>query len=381
MKIYIIFGVLVSMLFACGSAPSNDTHAAHDHDHDRGDVATHKEALEQEIILPEAQAQKLGLEYETVKKTTFSGAIRVAGVIEPSADDRSTVVAATAGVVHFSGNPFNIGTFVRRGATLMTISSDELTDGNMTKRLGDAQAELLRAEAEYSRLEKLLSDKLATVAEVENARAALSLARSNVKVLTPNGSGRSVTAPESGYVSSIDVQNGQYVEQGARLMSLSSGRELVVRGSLSSRHFDKLSQISTANFTTTSSPTLYTAKLLSRGNGVGDASRSVPVRFSLANRAELVAGQPVELFILTTARQGVITAPLTALTQELGGHWAYVRVDNEGYYKRFVELGQSDGERVEILSGLQPGDNLVTRGAYFVHMASMSSAIPSGHSH
>ena len=49
--------------------------------------------------------------------------------------------------------------------------------------------------------------------------------------------------------------------------------------------------------------------------------------------------------------------------------------------KREVKIGQTDGVRTEILSGLKAGECIVTEGAYQVKLAASSSAIPEGHNH
>ena len=76
----------------------------------------------------------------------------------------------------------------------------------------------------------------------------------------------------------------------------------------------------------------------------------------------------------------MISVPTTALTEEQGIYFVYVKLDEEGYKKQEVRIGADDGLRTEILSGLKAGDEVVTRGAYQVKLASVSGAIP-GHTH
>jgi multidrug efflux pump subunit AcrA (membrane-fusion protein) len=56
-------------------------------------------------------------------------------------------------------------------------------------------------------------------------------------------------------------------------------------------------------------------------------------------------------------------------------------LDEEGYKKQEVMLGQNNGERVQILSGLKNGDKVVTKGVYQVKLAATSSVMPEGHAH
>ena len=63
-----------------------------------------------------------------------------------------------------------------------------------------------------------------------------------------------------------------------------------------------------------------------------------------------------------------------------GVYSVFIRLDEEGYKKQEVKLGANNGAEVQILSGLKPGDTVVTQGAYQVKLASASNAIPA-HTH
>jgi multidrug efflux pump subunit AcrA (membrane-fusion protein) len=104
------------------------------------------------------------------------------------------------------------------------------------------------------------------------------------------------------------------------------------------------------------------------------------VTFEFDNRGDMVPGAFVEVFLLSGERQGVISLPESALTEEQGLYFVYLKLDDECYKKQEVQLGTSNGERVEILSGLKDGDTVVTRGAIHVKLAAASNAIPA-HSH
>ena len=86
------------------------------------------------------------------------------------------------------------------------------------------------------------------------------------------------------------------------------------------------------------------------------------------------------MYLLTNKRTGVISLPVSAITEEQGLNFVYIRQDADCYTKREVKLGESDGERVEICSGLKAGENVVTRGAVHIKLASASNAI-TAHTH
>ena len=79
-------------------------------------------------------------------------------------------------------------------------------------------------------------------------------------------------------------------------------------------------------------------------------------------------------------RDSVLSVPVSALIEEQGVYSVFIRLDEEGYKKQWVTLGANNGSEVQILSGLKPGDEVVTRGAYQIKLSSASNAIPA-HSH
>ena len=98
------------------------------------------------------------------------------------------------------------------------------------------------------------------------------------------------------------------------------------------------------------------------------------------NKGDVIPGAFVEVYLLSTPMEGVISLPHTALTEEQGSFFAYLQLDEEGYKKQPVILGADNGESVQILSGIKAGDRVVTQGAYQVKLASATNAIPA-HSH
>ena len=70
------------------------------------------------------------------------------------------------------------------------------------------------------------------------------------------------------------------------------------------------------------------------------------------------------------------------VVEEDGRPIAFVQVSGETFEKRDLELGIRDGNLIQVLSGVAEGERVVTKGAYAVRLASVSSAIPAhGHVH
>jgi multidrug efflux pump subunit AcrA (membrane-fusion protein) len=67
----------------------------------------------------------------------------------------------------------------------------------------------------------------------------------------------------------------------------------------------------------------------------------------------------------------------------LGNYFIFVQLTPESFEKRLVTLGATDGYRTEVLSGVEPGERVVTKGASMVRLAQNGAALDphAGHVH
>lgn len=96
------------------------------------------------------------------------------------------------------------------------------------------------------------------------------------------------------------------------------------------------------------------------------STRTRPVRFTVdladLDPLLLAVGKSVTLRVPVSAPRDILTVPKDALVQGRGGGWmVYVAADGKAE-PRPVKLGQAAGNRMEVLSGLAPGDQVVVRG-------------------
>lgn len=391
MKLPSIWGTALAALVLSGCAAHDPDHDHHGHSHNHSHEAEEHEAAAEEpgiIVLDDAQAAALGLTFEQAAAGPFASVIRTGGSIEAAPGDRSTVTATVSGIVSFGGRPLTEGTPVVQGSTLLVLGSSGFAEGNYPQQLADARAELEKAEADYARAEALSGSRVVSGAELDAARLAVDVARRRVALLSENATrgGKKIIVPMEGYVTSLSVNEGDYVTAGQPLATISANRNLVLRADLPQRYWSETEGIRTANFTTpydgrTYDLTELNGRRIGLGRSAAEGEPTLPVRFEFENRNRLMAGTAVEIFLKGAVREDALTVPLTALTEEQGVHYLYLRLSPGHYRKVPVRLGLSDGARTEVLSGLSPGDSIVASGAYFVRLAGLSSAIPHGHTH
>ncbi|MHB1298497.1 MAG: efflux RND transporter periplasmic adaptor subunit, partial [Gemmatimonadaceae bacterium] len=77
-----------------------------------------------------------------------------------------------------------------------------------------------------------------------------------------------------------------------------------------------------------------------------------------------------------------VVIPSSAVLEEDGRPVAYVQLHGEAFEKRDLTVGGAEGGRTLVLSGIRPGEYVVTGAPYQVRLASLSTAVPAeGHAH
>lgn len=391
MKQYLFMGVIgLFLLGSCNSKSEEGhnheteekAHAGHDHEgHNHG--AEPAGASSDEIILPPTKAKAAGVSSSIIEPGTFHQVIKTSGQIMAAQGDESVAVATVAGVVSFRGKVIE-GMSVSKGTPLILLSSKNMADGDPVQR---ARIAYENARKEYERMKTLLPDKIVSEKDFAQAEQAYENARISYEAVAKNHSaqGQAVTSPISGYVKSLLVKEGDYVTIGQPLVSVTQNRQLFLRADVSEKYYPYLRTIGSANFCTPYNNKVYTLKelngrMLSYGKASDNNGYYVPVTFEFDNKGDIIPGSFVEVFLLSSPMENVISLPRTALTEEQGSYFVYLQVDEEGYKKQLVTPGADNGESVQILSGVKAGDKVVTQGAYQVKLASASNAIPA-HSH
>ena len=379
---------MAACIAACGHHAHADGEGNHDHETEEAGHEGHGHADQDhgdEIILEPEKACAAGVKVETVKPGNFHGVIHTSGKVMAASCDETTVVATISGRVAHMGH-VSEGLKVAGGTTLFSITSAgmQVADGDPVQR---AKIDFERAERDYTRAQALIKDKIISVKDFAVAKAEYEAAKLTYTSMqkTRSAGGVVVAAPRGGYIKQCLVNGGDYVEAGQPLAIITQNKHLYLRAEVPERCFNELNNIRSAKFSTSYSNRLYDISQMgghiqSYGRSAEVNNSYIPVIFEFNNTGDVVQGSYADIYLITHERQQVITLPLTAITEEQGLHYIYIQKDAEGYQKQEVTLGESDGERIEIKSGVKAGDRVVTRGAIQVKLASASNAIPA-HNH
>lgn len=355
--------------------------ACHTNHDDAGEEAQKEESHQDsdEIVLEPEDAERFGVKTAIVTPSQFNEIVAVSGQIVSSPEDRAVVVAPASGIVRLAPGVTD-GMKVSAGASIATVSSRGVTGGDPNE---GARIAMEAAKRELDRLTPLLADGIITRREYNAAQQAYDTARA---AYSGNAASGRATSPIAGTVTQVMVKEGEYVETGTPIATVSKNTRLTLRADLPERYMSFVNTITSANFRPAYSDSTFTladmgGSLVSPANAAGELKGYIPVYFSFDNNGAVAPGASAEIFLIGRSRTDALTVPAAAVTEAQGTHYVYVKKSEHGYEKRPVKLGNSDGKSVEILSGLNAGEEAVTENVTFVRLAESSGVVPEGHSH
>ncbi len=252
--------------------------------------------------------------------------------------------------------PWYEGDRVEKGALLMQLDTSLLQS---EKR--KAEADLRLKKRRLARLEKLLHQNAASTDEVAEARTELEVARAELEILRTRLGHTRVLAPFDGIVLKRLAEPGDVVARHSHLLTLADPTSLVVRFRLEGDLLPELVdgqqlQVYLAGHS-------WPARIRRRFPLVDAQSRLGTVEAAFEDEgtpAEARAGDFVRVQLQTRPRERTLI-PLAALRVDRRGEHVYL-ARKERAVRQPVESGRRFGDRVEILSGLEPGQQVITRG-------------------
>jgi RND family efflux transporter MFP subunit len=336
------------------------------------------------VLSPDARA-RAGIKTAPVTAISAGTAVTVPGSVMANAYREVKVTPIAPGIV--TKVHVELGAVVRRGAPLVTLFSAELADSQTKYMSMSAMLEADHKKLERTRklveigaasrqdLEEITAVHEAHATEIEAARQRLQLlglSADQVRALTSSSQVVStivVPAPIAGVITSRSANLGQVVAMGQELLSVTDLSEVWVVGDLYEQDFKTVTVGSQAAITTPAYPGLTLHGRVSYIDPrVDPQARTVKARIEVPNAdGRLRLGMYVTVSF-TTAGASMVVVPRSAV-QAIGDRQVvFVSAGNEDgkFIQRQVRLGSPIGDNYSVLSGLKPGEAVVTEGSFFL---------------
>jgi cobalt-zinc-cadmium efflux system membrane fusion protein len=341
-----------------------------------------------DVVVPLSQdaAERAGIIVAPVERGVSRTELRLPGVVEPNAYRQIVVTPLVAGRVTKVGPA--LGDRVRRGNTLAEIYSPALAEAQT--RYVSAHAMLDAHDRELRRTQKLVEIGAASLQELEKIHAehaaqtaAVQSARSQLELLGVSTSALEKMAPDHNVSATINIPapiDGVVTERGAnvglnadqatKLFTVLDLSTVWVVASLYEKDFPRVRVGTEAAITTSARPDLTLRGRVSYIDPqVSADTRTAKVRIEVPNPSgELRLGMYADVVVTGASGTSAPRVPRNAV-QNVGDRTVVYLAnpkDPGKFVEREVRLGQTSGEQVEVVSGVQPGDIVVTAGSFFV---------------
>jgi len=365
-------------------------HAGHDHADDQLDPHAGHGHSEDEvasgiIMLPKQEQWSFPFAIAAAAEREIPASIPAPGELVAPPGGLVHVSSPVAGRVAVDGPSIGPGDRVAAGQTLALIAPTSPDNSYVRTR-----ADVVEAQLEADRAERLFAAGAIPERRVLEARRNLNVAVAAFEAIggTLDGVGEEdpdlyrLRSPINGVVAVRDVALGAQIEIGEHAFTIVNASSLWFVARVPARYASEAHRIRGAWFTVEGGATTYTSsRVLSIGNMIDPASRTLAVRFGVPNSGgALKVGMLAEGHILIGDRVPGVAVPASAIQDENDLSVIYVMLTGDTFERRVVETGPSDGSWTIVSSGLASGEHVVTVGAYQVNLAALGVVAPA-HDH
>jgi len=264
---------------------------------------------------------------------------------------------------------FESGQWVHEGDILV-----ELDTRQERAQLAEMEAQSELAKINYGRTQQLVQQGVLAKTEFDNVNSQQKVTEGQVAEIRATIARKTIRAPFSGILGIRQVNLGQYLAAGAAIVSLQSLNPIYVNFGVPQGTTDKLNIGRTVRVTNDElAGVSFNGKINAFDSVVDESTRNIQVQATLANPANrLRPGMFVRVSLPLGASQQVIALPASAINYAPYGDSVYIVTDMKdpkgnsyrGVRQQVVKLQGTRGDQVGVVSGVNPGDEVVTSGVF-----------------
>ena len=325
--------------------------------------------VEARVTLTNEQLKHNAIEVLTAAPANIQTNLRLIGEIKLNADKAVQVLPRLGGVVN--SVTANVGDSVKKGQTLAIIANPTLLEnrGDLAaaqQRLSLAKMTLTREETLWREKISAEQDYLAAKNEMQLAQIEVSRQQQKLASMDVVAGGYALKSPMNGVVTRKLVVNGQVVELSQILFEVADLNTVWAEVSIPTKELGMVKVGQTVTVGATAFAQTETGKITYIAPLIDAQSRTATARVVLDNqKRNWLAGLPVNIDLVAEE----VTVPLAVSLEAIQSlHYGDVVFGRYGdaFEARPVELGRRDSKYVEVLSGLNEGEQYAAGNSFIV---------------
>ena len=315
-----------------------------------------------ELQLSEQQIQLGNIHTDTIRNGSISDQLALTATLNFDQLKSSSVSSRVMGRVeklYFK----NMGDYVKKGVPLYDIYSEELNNAKQEYLLALDKKKVFTNESaiDFDQLLESAKNKLLLwgMSEVQVQQLA------NDKKATATTTFYSTA---SGYITTMDIQEGNYVMEGGTIIKLADLSSLWAEAQV---YTSQLAAIDRNSIATVQLPDLDGREIKGHiefvNPEINPDTRINLIRVSIPNPGnQLKPGMPAYVLLKSPQRK-TLTLPIDAVIRDGKGATVWIQTASNTFKSVMVQTGLESEDRIEIKSGLNTGDVVVITGAYLLH--------------
>ncbi|WP_081577641.1 efflux RND transporter periplasmic adaptor subunit [Acidithiobacillus thiooxidans] len=275
--------------------------------------------------------------------------------------DVTPQIAGNVTAIHFHS-----GQYVQAGTPLVQID-----DSNQLAELASDQAQLRLAAINLHRDRKLMATRAVSQSQLDSDQATYQTDVAAIKDIRATLNKLAIRAPFSGYLGIRQVNMGQYLTPGTKIVDLQSWSPLYANFTLPQSDLQNIQVGTPVQIQTDALPgQTFSGKVTALGSAVNNSTRQIDVQATIDNpKNQLRPGLFGELTVVRDTAESVLVVPVSAISYNTFGDYVYVihkeKKDGKSQdvaVQQVIKPGKQRDGMVAILSGLKQGDMVVTAG-------------------
>jgi HlyD family secretion protein len=233
------------------------------------------------------------------------------------------------------------------------------------KAIGSQEFQQAENNYNYYLQKKKLTDQIMSADSISNAQQVnqskqlLKGSQMALNVMQKKSGDLIVRAPVDGQLTSLDAEIGQNKNKGERLGQIDVLSGFKVRVDVDEHYISRIYSGLKGKFTFADSN--YDLKIFKVYTQVTAGHFQVDMQFVGAVPKGIRRGQTLQILLALSEEKTAILVPRGGFYQQTGGNWIFkVSEDGKTAFRTDIQLGNQNPEYYEVLSGLNPGDKVVT---------------------
>ena len=314
-----------------------------------------------EILLSEQQIQLGNIHTDTIRNGSIGDQVVLTGTLNFDQAKATSVSSRVMGRVEKLYYK-NLGDYVKKGAALYELYSEELNNAKQEYLLALEQKKTFATETEIDFDQLLRSGK--------NKLLLWGMSEIQIQQLADTKKATPVTtffSTADGYITQMDIREGDYVMEGGTIAKLADLSTLWVEAQV---YTSQLAEISNNSIVTVQIPGFEGKEIKGKiefiNPEINPDTRINLIRVSIPNPGNrLKPGMPAYTLLRSPQRK-TLTLPIDAVIRDSKGATVWVKTGTHSFKNKMVTVGLESDDRIEIRSGLNSGDVIVMTGAYLL---------------